>query len=210
MKKTFIAAILAAMPLFAMAQTYTTPYTKAEQKAAWRWVKQGEWRNGFTKASPDKDFNAVDFQRQYKLNTAQWQALFQWLQSTDLLALPAGNHPIPGSTLTASVQDDTNKPIERQGSESHRKKIDVQYVVSGTEGFAILDHDTSTPNCEYNDKRDVIHYDYDKAKARIFTNKKGHFNVFFPGDWHIAKIQTPKTKDGETFRVVVVKMDYKQ
>lgn len=208
-RKTLLAAIIAVAPYFAMAQTYTTPYAKAEQKKAWRWVKKGEWRNGFTKASPDKDFNAVDFQQQYERNAEQWNTLFAWLQATDLLALPAGNHPIPGSSLVAMVQDDINKPIEKQGTESHRRKIDFQYVVSGVEGFAVLDHDTSKPNCEYNDRRDVIHYDYDRDKVRIFTNKKGHFNIFFPGDWHIAKIQTPKTNGEGKFRVIVVKMDYK-
>lgn len=202
--------ILAVLPLLCMAQTYTTPYGKAERKAARQWVKKGEWRNGFTKASPDKNVNAVDFQRQYARNTAQWQALFQWLQSTDLLALTAGSHPIPGTTMSASVQDDTNKPMEKVGSESHRRKIDFQWVVSGTEGFAVIDHDSSKPNCEYSEKKDVIHYDYVHDKARTFTNRKGRFNIFFPGDWHIAKIQTGKATGDGKFRVIVVKVDYKE
>lgn len=195
------------MPLLAAAQTFTTPYPRVEKKLAKQWIKSGVWRNGFTKAKPDKTVNAVDFQRQYEKNTAQWKAMFEWLQKTDLLALSPGKHDIPGTSLSASVQDDTNKPIEKVGSESHRKKIDFQWVVSGTEGFAVIDHDTSKPNCEYNEKKDVIHYDYVKAKK--FTNKLGHFNIFFPGDWHIAKIQTGKATASSKFRVIVIKVDYK-
>lgn len=198
--------LIAALPLVASAQTYTTPYSKAEQKAAKRWAKKGEWRNGFTKADPDKTVNLAEFQRQYEKNPEQWSALFRWLQTTDLLALPAGKHPIPGTTMTASVQDDTNKPLEKRNSESHRTHIDFQYVVSGTEGFALLDHESSKPNCEYSEKKDVIHYDYQRDKLRLFTNHKNHFNIFFPGDWHIAKV---KTKDDDNpFRVIVIKVIY--
>lgn len=210
MKHTLLLILLAVMPLWATAQTYTNQYTRVERKKALRWAKKGSWRNGFKKAKPDKTVNLVDFRRQYERNPGQWQALFRWLQATDLLALPAGNHPIPGTTMTASVQDDTNKPLAKVGSESHRKKIDFQYVVSGTEGFAVIDHDTSTPNCAYNEKRDVIHYDYDASLARLFTNRPGRFNLFFPGDWHIAKIQTGKATADTPFRVIVIKVDYKE
>lgn len=209
MKKLLI-LMLAVMPIVAAAQTYTTPYSRTEQKKALKWAKQGKWCNGFNKAKPDKTVNFADFRRQYERNTDQWKALFKWLQETDLLALKAGNHKIPGTTMTASVQDDTNKPMASVQSESHRKKIDFQYVVSGTEGFAVIDHDTSKPNCEYSERGDVIHYDYQADKARTFTNQKGHFNLFFPGDWHIAKIVTGKAKANDPFRVVVIKVDYKE
>lgn len=209
MKHRLLAIVLVMLPLLAAAQTYTTPYSKEEQKEALKWVKQGSWRNGFTKAKPDKNVNFVDFQRQYTRNPEQWKALFKWLQQTDLLALKAGNHPIPGTTMTASVQDDTNKPMTSVQSESHRKKIDFQYVVRGTEGFAVIDHDTSKPNCEYSERGDVIHYDYYGDKVRTFTNHKGCFNLFFPGDWHIAKIQAGEAKGNAPFRVIVIKVDYK-
>lgn len=209
MRKTLFTILLAIIPFLAWGQTYTNGYSKSEYKRALKWVKKGEWRNGFTKAKPDKTVNLVDFREQYEKNPGQWKAMFKWLQETDLLALSAGKHEIPGTTLTASVQDDTNKPLSKVGSESHRKKIDFQWVVSGTEGFALIDHDTSTPNCEYNAKKDVIHYDYQKDKAKMFTNKLGCFNIFFPGDWHIAKIQNGKATGDKKFRVIVIKVDYK-
>lgn len=207
-KKLFIIAATL-LPLAAAAQTYTTPYGRTEQKKAARWVKKGSWRNGFTKASPDKTVNAADFRRQYERNPGQWEAMFRWLQETDLMALSAGQHAIAGTTLTASVQDDVNKPLSACGSESHRKKIDVQYVVSGTEGFAVLEHETSTPRAPYNEKWDVINYDYRPGRLRLFTNRKGCFNIFFPGDWHIAKVQTGNAPSDKKFRVIVIKVDYK-
>lgn len=209
MFKQIVIAAAALLCLPALAQTYTTPYSRAEQKKATRWVKKGTWRNGFKKASPDKTVNAADFRRQYERNPEQWKALFRWLQNTDLMALSAGQHAIAGTGLTASVQDDVNKPLSQCGSESHRKKIDVQYVVSGTEGFAVLEHESSTPRAPYNEKWDVINYNYTPERLRLFTNRQGHFNIFFPGDWHIAKVQTGNALGDKKFRVIVIKVDYK-
>lgn len=205
--KKLILFLLVAMPMCMTAQTYTTKYSKAEQKKACKWARKGSWRNGFTKAKPDKTVNLVDFQQQVERNPEQWNALFAWLQGNDLTALKAGKHPIPGTNMVASIQDDSNQPLEKRRTESHRKKVDFQYVVAGIEGFALLDHESSPANCEYDAVKDVIHYDYNKDKTHFITNTKGRFNIFFPGDWHIAKVQTRK-KD-QKFRVIVVKVDYK-
>ncbi len=207
MLKRILLLIMLVIPALAMAQ-YTTAYTKAEQRAARNWAKRrAPWSRGFTKGKPGV-VNIADFKRQYELNKAQWDALFSWLQHTDLDTLKAGKYPISGTSMTASVQDDDNKPLVKRRSESHRKNIDFQFVIRGIEGFALLNHsDTATkPNCVYDSKKDVIHYDYNPERAWLFATKAPRFNIFFPGDWHVAKVET-KEKD-QHFRVVVVKVEY--
>ncbi len=184
----------------------TIDMSAQSQPEAKKWLKKGEWRNGFQKAKPHKTLNVDEFHRQYQKNQAQWDILFQWLRDTDLLAIPKGRHPIPNSTLMASVEDSENGPLEKRGTESHRKKADFQLVVKGTEGFALLDHASSTIKDPYNEKKDVMRYNYVKEKTNFFDVKAGQFVIFFPTDWHIAKVQTKK-KD-QTIRVIVVKMDY--
>lgn len=195
MKRLFIVAVMAlACCHLATAQDYA------------KWVKDGEWRNGFTAARPDKTVNLKTFYEQYHKNKAQWDALFKWLAETDLLSIPKGKHPIEGTTMVASVEDSHNQPLEERRTESHRKRIDFQYVVKGTEGFALLDHETSRPNCEYDAKKDLIRYDYEKDKTLFFDSKPGRFVIFFPEDWHIAKVATKKKN--QDIRVIVVKVDY--
>lgn len=174
-------------------------------KEAIAWAESGIWRNGFDKAKPHSSVNLVDFYLQYQKNPQQWQALFDYLAKTDLLSIPKGKHKIPGSDLVVSVEDSKNEPLEKRRSESHHKHIDFQYVVKGTERFGIIDHYSSTPNCKY--RPDVIHYDYDRQKARFYDSNPGEFFIFFPRDWHIAKVAT----DGgdQTIRVIVIKVDYK-
>jgi len=176
------------------------------QPTARQWLKQGDWRCGFTKAKPHKTVNIDEFYSQYQKNPKQWETLFQWLRDTDLLTIPKGKHPIPNSTLVASVEDSENGPLEKRNTESHRRKIDFQLVVRGTEGFALLDHASSTIKNPYDEKKDVVRYNYVKDDTNFFNVKGGQFVIFFPSDWHIAKVQTKK-KD-QSIRVIVVKMDY--
>lgn len=209
MKKTIaLLAILTSMA--ANAQTYTNAYPKELTRLAQKWVKKGEWRNGFTKAEPAPTVNPVEFYIQYHRNPEQWQALFKWLQTTDLLAIPSGRTPIPGTTLTVSVEDGDNwcsqdDLRQGKGSESHRQKIDFMYVVSGTEGFCRLDHDTSTPLDDY--KPDRMEYKFEYDRLQQFTSIPGTFNIMFPCDWHIAKVKT--AAESQRLRVLVIKVDYK-
>lgn len=174
------------------------------------WMKSGAWRNGFTKADAHKSLNVSEFYAQYHKNPDQWYALFQWLRTTDLAAIPKGKHPIPNSTLVASVEDSENQPLEKRNTESHRKKIDFQLVVKGTEGFALLDHESSTVKNPYDEKKDVMRYNFAPEKTHFFDVKAGQFVIFFPSDWHIAKLNNKKKNGDQQIRVIVVKMDYKE
>ena len=209
MRKTItLLALLVSM--VAGAQTYTNEYPKDLTRLAQKWVKKGTWRHGFTKAAPAPTVNPVEFYIQYHRNPGQWQALFQWLQQTDLLAIPSGRTPIPGTTLTVSVEDGDNWCSQNdlrqgKGSESHYQKIDFMYVVSGTEGFCRLDHETSKPLADY--KPDRLEYSFEYDRLQQFTSLPGTFNIMFPCDWHIAKVKT--TEASQTLRVLVIKVDYK-
>ena len=170
-----------------------------------KWVKSKVWSEGL-KAKPHSSTNLAEFKAQYEANPEQWKAAFRWLASHDLTTIEKGKHPIEGTSLVVSVEDSKNEPLEKRTSESHRKHIDLQYVVKGTERFALLDHESSKANCEYSDKKDVIHYDFDPEKTTFIDSVPGEFFLFFPSDWHIAKIATDK--EDQDIRVIVIKLDY--
>lgn len=208
MKKIFTTALLVIVSLTSMAQSeccYTTVYPEGELKAdATEWTfTNKKWQGKFNKAVAHKSVNPVDFYLQYQKNP-KWRILFDWLQKTDMLAIPAGKHTIEGTDIVVSVEDSENGPLEKRRSESHYTKIDFQWVVKGVERFGILDHNTSTPNSKY--RPDVIHYDYDKSRTLFYDSNPSEFFIFFPGDWHIAKINNDT--DNQTIRVIVAKMDY--
>ncbi len=206
MKVALFAAIMGAQQI--SAQTYTNNYPKTLDKIAAKWMKKGEWKNGFTKAVPAPTVNVTEFYIQYHKNPQQWKALFEWLENTDLLTIPGGRQTIPGTSLTVSVEDSENWCSDAdlkdgKGSESHWEKIDFMYVVKGKEGFCRLDHETSTPKAPY--KPDRLEYIFDSNRLQRFESIEGTFNIFFPCDWHIAKVKT--SEDSQKLRVLVVKMN---
>lgn len=155
---------------------------------------------------PHSSVNKKEMKSQYKKNKAQWEAMFKWVTTHDLQSMPAGKYPIEGTTMIASVDDTYNEPLEKRGTESHRKHIDFQFVVKGTERFALLDHASSKPIGIYNEQGDYINYTYDKSKAMFMDSEPNKYFLFFPSDWHIAKIATDK--EDQHIRVVVIKLDY--
>lgn len=69
MKRLCIALLLTAIPFMGgVAQTYTNSYSKEVTRLAEKWAKKGEWRNGFTKASPAPTVNLAEFYLQYQKN----------------------------------------------------------------------------------------------------------------------------------------------
>ena len=198
--------MLTVMGLAAQDAVYTRQYQDRKlEKAARKWLKKGQWRQDFKAANPHESVNITEFYEQYQKNPAQWTALFQWVATTDLQTIPAGRHPIEGTTLVASVEDSKNGPLEKRNSESHYHHIDFQYVVKGTERFGIIDHVSSTPKDKWRD--DVIHYNYDRDKVRFYDSSPDRFFIFFPNDWHIAKVCNDT--DDQDIRVIVIKVDYK-
>ncbi len=206
MRRLFLYLVLSLMCSVADAQGYYTKYYNDAQliAEARQWMEAATWKNGFEGALPHESVNAVEFYTQYQKNRAQWDALFQWLRDTDLLNIPKGKHPIEGTTMVASVEDSQNQPLEKRKSESHIHNIDFQFVVKGVERFGVIDHYTSKPNCRY--RPDVIHYDYEVEKARFYDSTPDRFFIFFPGDWHIAKVATEDAD--QNIRVIVIKVAY--
>ena len=220
MKKALLLTLTLIMTLHLVAQTasccdkttYTRQYSDKQIRKAKKWVDKGVWKNDFTKAIPAEMVNCVDFMTQYNANKEEWRAVFRWLQDTDLHSLPSGNYPIPGTELEAKVQVDVNKYSADdlkagKGSESHRKKIDFMYVVDGIEGFAAIDHETSTVKTPYNEKKDRVDYHFNADRLKIYNSVPGTFNIMFPDDWHIAKVKTSLTD--QNIKVIVIKINYR-
>ena len=207
MRKLWFVVALLVISIGAKAQKYTNEYPSQLVKIAKKWVKKGDWKNGFTKAVPAPTVNIVEFYLQYQKNPKQWEDLFKWLEDTDLLALPGGKQPIPGTNLIVSVEDSENWCSDDdlkagKGSESHYENIDFMFVVKGKEGFCRLDHETSLPKADY--RKDRVEYTFDASKLERFESIPGTFNIMFPCDWHIAKVKT--SESSQELRVLVVKM----
>ena len=107
---------------------------------------------------------------------------FAFLASAPLAALAPGRHAITGDRVFALVQDYLTKPPDTGVWEAHRRYIDVQYVVSGTERLDYAPLDRLTVTQPYDEAKDVLLL---AGEGDRVTAAAGTFVVFFPHDAHM-------------------------
>jgi biofilm protein TabA len=126
-------------------------------------------------------------------------AALRYLRSVDLNSLPDGKVEIDGPRLIANLARYQTKRPEQSVWESHRKYIDVQYVVSGVERIGYVPLENAPPvHSPYDDAKDVIFYE---PGSDSFTLRAGQFAIFYPEDIH-----APSLADGEPSPVLKVVM----
>jgi YhcH/YjgK/YiaL family protein len=105
----------------------------------------------------------------------------EYLRATDMRSVPLGRHDIDGDWLFALVQEYTTKTADQCVWEAHRRYIDVQFVVSGTErmGYSMLSEMRERE--PYDAARDVVFFE---PGSEFVTVREGMFAIFGPEDVH--------------------------
>lgn len=100
-------------------------------------------------------------------------------------SLSVGRHEIAGDDVFAFVQRHATKPVEERVYESHRKYIDIQYVVQGRElmYWAPLPW-LPTVTMPFDVEKDAALYALIPNGVPLAVTE-GQFAVFFPEDGHI-------------------------
>ena len=111
---------------------------------------------------------------------------FDFLRTTDLDSLPSGKHDIDGDTIFALVQEYQTKPLEECKLESHKKYIDIQYVIRGEERMGVTTQNNQKI-IEINEEKDYTFYE---GNTSLVLVSKGMFTIFFPDDLHQPCVQT--------------------
>lgn len=184
MKKAVILSVLllfvSSIPVSAQSAQSGHKTQRKEQK----WFKKKEWLSGL-KIQPHQSVDVHEFARQYQINKAYWDKAFAFLRDQDLKTLPKGKYPIDGDHVFASVTENPTKSLDSTVWESHKKYIDIQYVIDGEERMGVHPVAKSTVTNSYNEKRDVANY---TAEGHIYSATPGHFFIFFPADAHRPNI----------------------
>ena len=122
---------------------------------------------------------------------------FDFLRTTDLDSLPSGKHDIEGDTIFALVQEYQTKPLEDCKLESHKKYIDIQFVIRGEEMMGVTTQNNQKI-IEVNEEKDYTFYEGTTSLVRV---SKGMFTIFFPDDLHQPCVQTESA--AEVKKVVI-------
>ncbi|AHG19357.1 hypothetical protein Z042_06790 [Chania multitudinisentens RB-25] len=107
-----------------------------------------------------------------------------YLQKTDFTALPAGRYEDAETGYVVQILDLYTQAKNTLRPEVHRKNIDVQFLVSGTELIGVaIDNGHNVIEQELLEQRDIIFYQ-DMEDESWLTMQPGNFAVFFPQDVH--------------------------
>jgi len=109
----------------------------------------------------------------------------QWLEKTNLDQLADGRYEIDGNDVYASIQTYETKIDAKY--ESHRKYVDIQYIVNGKEKIGVTDLSNCITCIEYDSERDLEFYDIILEKKYIELSE-GTFAIFYPHDAHKPSI----------------------
>lgn len=99
------------------------------------------------------------------------------------------------------IQEGATKPMEEGTYEAHRKYIDVQILLDGSEELAWKDLKDLTSVIPYNPEKDQERFD--GPKENIMLISKGMFYAAFPHDGHKA---VSHTMTQQAFRKIVLKL----
>ena len=107
----------------------------------------------------------------------------KYIQSNDLSKVQQGRYEIDEKRLVMIVSESINTNTNECKLEGHRRYIDLQYWVSGSElmGHEILDAQPVLE--EYNEEIDCGFYNCIASFSRILP---GMFVIYFPSDLHTA------------------------
>lgn len=125
---------------------------------------------------------------------------FEWLINNNLDQLKDGKYCIKNEEVYASIQTYTTK--DEAYYESHRKYIDIQYMINGKELVGVTDLNNCKTYIEYDKEKDLEFYTTD-TEEEFYTLKSGDFLILFPHDAHKPSI---KYNENSVVKKVVVKV----
>ncbi|MES2793860.1 MAG: YhcH/YjgK/YiaL family protein [Planctomycetota bacterium] len=110
-------------------------------------------------------------------------AAFEYLRTANLAELTAGRHEIDGDRMYVVINRVPGRGRAEAQFECHRRYIDIQFGVSGTDNIAWRAlADCSQPTAEFEEARDVGFFQ-DTAETWLVV-PPGSFAIFFPEDVH--------------------------
>lgn len=192
-KKSLLALIVLISAGYALS---VKAQTKKENES---WFKKQQWLGGLN-LQPHSSIDVQKFARQYQANKKYFDEAFAFLKNNDLNKLAPGKYPIDGDNVYASVTFDSTKDYDKSRWESHKKYIDLQYVISGEEKIGVAPVGELTVTEPYSEEKDLIHY---SGTGKIYDAKPGIFFFFFPGTAHRPNITTGGNKPD---RKIVIKI----
>lgn len=104
----------------------------------------------------------------------------EFIRDADFSKFDDATYEVEGRDLFFFIQSYETRE-DNDTPESHRKYIDIQYMISGTEVMGVGQLDTMTEEVEARPQNDIW---FHRGPMDYITVAEGMFAVFFPNDAH--------------------------
>jgi len=129
--------------------------------------------------------DTLDQSHRYHAFSSRFEKSFAFLRKVTAQTPPPGRYEIDGEDIYAFVQQHRTKPMPERVYESHRKYIDIQYMLRGREimVWAPL-ASMKTVTMAFDESKDAALYALIPDGAPVEV-RAGQFAIFYPDDAHI-------------------------
>ena len=125
---------------------------------------------------------------------------FEYLKSVDLNNIECGKYEIDGNNIFISIMEYTTKNIDECLWEAHKKYIDIQYVISGSEKMGYINVNNISIINGYNSDNDIL---FGEGVGQFTIVKEGEFTIFTPNDGHMPSLNV---NNPEVVKKAVIKI----
>ena len=131
-----------------------------------------------------------------------FERAFRYLEEALRVPPDDGTYPLGDDEDFAGVSSYCTKPLEAGRFEAHRKYIDIQFMLEGSELIRVSDTSALEVTEAYSGEKDVC-FLRNAPSAHTLEMHKGSFAIFFPLDAHMPGITL---EEPSAVRKIVVKV----
>ena len=132
--------------------------------------------------------NSLKYTKNYYNLSNKIKLALEYLEKNDLKVFDNGRYDILGDDVYVNVQDYTSRP-ETQGKwEAHKKYIDIQFMIKGTERIGVGEIDNYQTTETYDESKDLEFLAVANDNYQFINMNENDFIILYPQDVHMPQI----------------------
>ena len=131
--------------------------------------------------------NSLKYTKNYYKLSEKIKIALKYLENNDLKEKENGRYDILGDDVYINIQDYTSKLLTQGKWEAHKKYIDIQFIIKGSELIGTGEIDNFEITEAYDEANDVEFLN-NKKENQFIQMQENDFIILYPHDVHMPQI----------------------
>lgn len=132
--------------------------------------------------------NSLKYTKNYYNLSNKIKLALEYLEKNDLKVFDNGRYDILGDDVYVNVQDYISKPETQGNWEAHKKYIDIQFMIKGTERIGVGEIDNYQTTEAYDESKDLEFLAVANDNYQFINMNENDFIILYPQDVHMPQI----------------------